>query len=162
MALFSRNRSSASVPATTTARPDVERDEDGIPLAPTQPLRDEDRAEIDGHLQALADSGVDVDDLTSLSDGLHAAYQEWAGARDTDHTGIVHRFSVGIGEHLARHTDLEWSLVSDVFGTDLGLVESHRAMFMVVPSNIVAARWMRGETRWIPDVVGHLVRRRER
>ncbi len=161
MSLFSRKQSSPSGPTSTT-RPDVERDEDGIPLSPTQPLRDEDRAEIDGHLQALDDAGVDIDDLTSLSNGLDAAYQAWAGAKDTDHGQIVQRFSVGIGEHLSRHTDLDWSLVSDVFGTDLGLVESSRAMFMVVPSNIVAARWMRGETMWIPDVVGHLVRRRQR
>lgn len=161
MGLFSRTKPATTEPSSV-ARPDVERDEDGIPLTPTQPLRDVDRTEIDDHLQALGDAGVDVDDLASLRDGLDAAYQAWAVAKDSDHGQIVQRFAVGIGEHLARHTDLEWSLVSDVFGTDLGLVESQRAMFMVVPSNIVAARWMRGETMWIPDVVGHLVRRRDR
>ncbi len=161
MGLFRNSKTASSAPASAP-RPDVERDEDGLPLTPTQPLRDIDREEIDGHLRALAEVGVDVDDLASLSDGLDAAYQAWAVEKDSDHGQIVQRFSIGIGEHLARHTDLEWSLVSDVFGTDLGLVESRRAMFMVVPSNIVAARWMRGETMWIPDVVGHLVRRRDR
>jgi hypothetical protein len=28
----------------------------------------------------------------------------------------------------------------------------------VVPANLVAARWMNGETGWLPGVVGHLVR----
>lgn len=161
MSLFSRNKT-ASVTPTSAPRPDVERDEDGIPLTPTQPLRETDREDINGHLQVLTDAGVDVDDLASLSVGLDAAYQEWFATKGADHSAIVQRFAAGIGEHLARHTDLEWRLVSDIYGTDVGLVESDRAMFMVVPSNIVAARWMRGETMWIPDVVGHLVRRRNR
>ena len=161
MGLFSRSKS-ASVTPTSAPHPDVERDEDGIPLTPTQPLREADREEISGHLEDLAHAGVDVDDLASLTRGLDAAYQEWSAAKGADHSQIVQRFATGIGEHLARHTDLEWRLVSDVYGTDIGLAESDRAMFMVVPSNIVAARWMRGETMWIPDVVGHLVRRRTR
>lgn len=67
-----------------------------------------------------------------------------------------------MGEHLSRHTDLDWRIVTDVFGTDLGLLEGPRGAFMVVPSNLVAGRWMRGETGWIPGVVGHLVSCRER
>jgi hypothetical protein len=31
-----------------------------------------------------------------------------------------------------------------------------------VPHNLVAGRWMRGETGWVPGVVGHMVRRRNR
>ncbi len=161
MGLFTRTKTASTTP-TPTPRADVERDEDGIPRTPAQPLREADREEISRHLQALTDAGVDVDDLASLTNGLDAAYQEWSATKAADHSAIVQRFAAGIGEHLARHTDLEWRLVSDVYGTDLGLVESDRAMFMLVPSNIVAARWMRGETMWIPDVVGHLVRRRER
>jgi hypothetical protein len=52
-------------------------------------------------------------------------------------------------------------VVTDVFGTDLGLVAA-RADTVVVPHNLVGARWMRGETGWIPGVVEHLVRIRPR
>lgn len=44
-------------------------------------------------------------------------------------------------------------------GVDL---DGPRGGFMVVPGNLVAGRWMRGETGWVPPVVGHLVRCRER
>ena len=51
----------------------------------------------------------------------------------------------------------EWAVVTDVFGTDLGLVAA-RADTVIVPHNLVGARWMRRETGWIPGVVSHLVR----
>ncbi|MGB5952068.1 MAG: hypothetical protein WBG57_06055 [Ornithinimicrobium sp.] len=142
-----------------TAAVDV--DEFGRPTTPVSPLGDSERAQISTCIQELVDAGVDVDDLESLSHGLDAAYTAWSQTRDADHSTIVQRYSIGVGEHLSRHTDLDWSLVSDVFGTDLGLAEGPRGTFVIVPGNIVASRWMRGETQWIPDVVGHLVRRRE-
>ena len=70
-------------------------------------------------------------------------------------------YAVAIGEHLARHSAREWAIVTDVFGTDLGLVAA-RADTVVVPHNLVGARWMRGETGWVPGVVSHLVSIRPR
>ena len=70
---------------------------------------------------------------------------------------IVERFAIGIGEHLHRATDLSWSRVTDAFGTDLA-VAGGKDDFVVVPGNLVAARWMNAETGWVPGVVGHLVR----
>ncbi|HET8766639.1 MAG TPA: DUF3806 domain-containing protein, partial [Pedococcus sp.] len=106
-----------------------------------------------------------VDDLDSLSAGLDAAYRSWEqspeGARP-DHAAVVERYALGIGEHLERHTDLDWQVVTDVFGTDLALTEGFKGTFVVVPHNLVAGRWMRGETGWVPGVVGHMVRRRNR
>ena len=108
-----------------------------------------------------------VDDLTSLGAGYDAAYRGWKDAAESDsaaddHAAIVERYAVGIGEHLDRHTDLDWQVVTDVFGTDLALTEGMRGAFVVVPHNLVAGRWMRGETGWIPAVVGHMVARRTR
>ena len=79
-----------------------------------------------------------------------------------DHAAVVECYALAIGEHLHRHTDLDWQLVTDVFGTDLSLTEGFKGSFVVVPHNLVAGRWMRGETGWVPAVVGHLVRRRNR
>ena len=48
-------------------------------------------------------------------------------------------------------------MISDAFGTDLG-VSARRRDLAVVPPTIVATRWINRETGWVPGVVGHLVR----
>ncbi|MGI8946933.1 MAG: hypothetical protein ACR2FV_02940 [Ornithinimicrobium sp.] len=107
-------------------------------------------------VQQLQDQGVDIDDLDSLSAGLDTAYAQWATTRTGDHSAIVGRYSFGIGEHLSRHTDLDWRIVTDLFGTDLGLLDGPRGSFMVVPGNHRSLRrldaWSclesRGESCW--------------
>lgn len=130
-----------------------------------EPLGDAERARISAALDGLAADGVDVDDLASLGAGLDRAYAAWAAAPDgdrPDHAAIVERYAIGIGAYLDQHTDLDWQVVTDVFGTDLALTEGYKGSFVVVPHNLVAGRWMRGETGWIPGVVGHIVKRRTR
>jgi len=171
MGLFGRRHDDApgpGAPAPVEVDPafaDVE-DDDGRPLRPTTaPPSAEDLARIAGSLEALVAEGVDIDVLTSLSDGYDRAYAAWAGADPgsrADHAEVVARYACGIGEHLHRHTDLDWAVVTDVFGTDLAVAGGVSGAFTVVPSNLVAARWMRGETGWIQGVVGHLVTLRSR
>lgn len=129
------------------------------------PLGDGERDRITAALDGLAADGVDVDDLASIGAGLDRAYAAWSAAPEDgrpDHAAIVERYAVGIGEYLDRNTDLDWQVVTDVFGTDLSLTEGYKGSFVVVPHNLVAGRWMRGETGWVPAVVGHIVRRRTR
>jgi Domain of unknown function (DUF3806) len=139
---------------------------DGASLQPVvAPIGEDERRRIDAALEALAADGVDVDDLDSLSAGLDRAYAAWLSSPEgsrPDHAAAVERYALGIGEHLDRTTDLDWQVVTDVFGTDLALTEGFKGTFVVVPHNLVAGRWMRGETGWVPAVVGHLVRRRNR
>ena len=173
MAWFGRGRddSAAEVPEVPEAGertlPDAGDTLDpGASLRPlVDPLGDGERGRITAALESLTAEGVDVDDLDSLSAGLDRAYAAWSGAPEgarPDHAAIVERYAVGIGEHIDRHTDLDWQVVTDVFGTDLSLTEGFKGSFVVVPHNLVAGRWMRGETGWIPAVVGHIVRRRTR
>ncbi|WP_270888717.1 DUF3806 domain-containing protein [Pedococcus sp. 5OH_020] len=140
--------------------------DDGAALRPlVQPLGDQERTRIAQALTDLQAEGVDVDDLEALGSALDRAYSAWRDAPDgtrPDHAAIVERYAVGIGEYLERHTDLDWQVVTDVFGTDLSLTEGFKGSFVVVPHNLVAGRWMRGETGWVPAVVGHIVRRRNR
>lgn len=139
---------------------------DGDSLRPVvDPVPAQDRERIDSAVSALEAQGVDLDDLDSIGDALDAAYRDWESAplgSRPDHAAIVERFAMAIGTHLDRHTDLDWQVVTDVFGTDLALTEGFKGSFVVVPHNLVAGRWMRGETGWVPAVVGHLVRRRSR
>jgi hypothetical protein len=172
VAWFGRGRDDADARAPEPQVPERTLPEAGDTLDPAaslrplvEPLGDVERARISAALQALADEGVDVDDLTSLGSGLDRAYAAWSAAPQEgrpDHAAIVERYAVGIGEHLERHTDLDWQVVTDVFGTDLSLTEGFKGSFVVVPHNLVAGRWMRGETGWVPAVVGHIVRRRTR
>ena len=129
------------------------------------PLGEVERGRISAALEGLAADGVDVDDLASIGAGLDRAYAAWSSAPEDDrpdHAAIVERYAVGIGEYLDRNTDLDWQVVTDVFGKDLSLTEGYKGSFVVVPHNLVAGRWMRGETGWIPAVVGHIVKRRTR
>lgn len=126
------------------------------------PIGETEREHLARRLAELREGGIDVDDLDSIGRGYDAAYAAYrAGQLSESHDAAVDRFAVAIGEHLARTTDLRWQIVADVFGTDLGLMGS-RGDDVVVPLNLVGARWMRQETGWIPGVVGHLKRTRER
>jgi hypothetical protein len=109
---------------------------------------------------ALERAGVDVDDLVALGaayDTAVTAYQNGRKSEREDEREIVEQFSIAIGDHLHRNTDLSWSRVTDAFGTDLA-VAGGKDEFVVVPGNLVAARWMNAERGWLPGVVGHLVR----
>lgn len=133
----------------------------GVPLRPRlDAVPDQEQQRIAAGLAALAAEGVEVDDLASLGAAYDAALAAWHATpkrRREDDADVTERFAIGIGEHLARHTDLTWSLVRDAFGTDLA-VAGGRDDFVVVPANLVTSRWLNGETGWLPGVVGHLVR----
>ncbi|WP_151523894.1 hypothetical protein [Serinicoccus kebangsaanensis] len=131
-----------------------------LPLTPeSRTISGEERARIDAGLAAVQAEGVDVDDLASIGAGLDRALAGWLGGGGSDHDDIVERYAMAVGEHLHRRTDLAWEVVTDVFGTDLGVCAGD---FVVVPSNLVAVRWMRRERGWVPKVVGHIVEVRSR
>jgi Domain of unknown function (DUF3806) len=167
MGWFSRKKSVdaepvSSGPTLEPADQDVS-DEGGVLQPQAARCGPEEQARIDRGLAALEAEGVDVDDLASIGAGFDAAYLAWdTGGRKDDHAAVVERYGIGVGEHLHRHTDLDWKVVTDVFGTDLAVAGGFKHDFVVVPTNLVAGRWMRGETGWIPAVVGHIVTRRER
>jgi hypothetical protein len=139
---------------------------DDVPETPVvEGVPEEDQARIKAALAELESAGVDVDDLASIGAGLDAAFVAWESTPEAGrepHDRIVERFAFGIGEHLHRHTDLRWQLVTDAFGTDLAVADGMRGGFVVVPMNLVAVRWLRREQGWVPGVVGHLVQLRTR
>ncbi len=126
-------------------------------------LDEQERARIEAGVQRLVELGVDVDDIDSIGAAYDAALTRSRADSSSDGgpDTIVDTFAIAIGEHLARHSAREWAVVTDVFGTDLGLVAA-QADTVIVPHNLVGARWMRGETGWVPRVVSHLVRLRPR
>ncbi|MEO3938856.1 DUF3806 domain-containing protein [Dermatophilaceae bacterium Soc4.6] len=135
-----------------------------VPMRPrVRPVGDAEVARVTAGLAELDALGVDVDDLASLGAGFDAAMGEWTATperRRADEDARREPWVIGLGEHLVRHTDLEWSLVHDAFGTDLA-VAGGEDDFVVVPANLVGARWMGGQQGWVPGVLAHLVRVRE-
>ena len=166
MGLFSR-RSRETRADADGARPEpaavegpaVELPEDGRPVSAA--LSEAERSRIARALDALAARGIDVDNLAAIGTAYDLAFAENRGGDGTRAAELVELFGIAIGEHLVRHSTRSWAVVTDVFGTDLGLMDA-RGDTVIVPHNLVSARWMREETGWIPGVVGHLVTLRPR
>lgn len=158
MAWFSRKDKPDSA-GSTVAPADPEDVE--LPLRPEiERPGDAEWARLAAGRKSVEAAGLDPDDLDALGAAYDTAAAAWKDGRKTereDEREIVERFAIAIGEHLHRKTDLSWSRVTDAFGTDLA-VAGGKDDFVVVPGNLVAARWMNGETGWLPGVVGHLVR----
>lgn len=115
------------------------------------------RERVAATLAQLTERGVDVDDLDSIGLAYDTAFSVWASDPEAQDSGqVIELVGTAIGEHLARHSAREWAVVTDVFGTDLGLVAAS-AETVIVPHNIVSARWMRRDRGWVPAVVRHLV-----
>ena len=106
------------------------------------------RERIEAALAALAEAGIDVDDLGSLSAAFDAAV-------DREDPSALPMLAVGVGEYLHRHADLRWAVVIDSFGRDLGL-EGRRRVLHIVPDSLLSARWMRREKGWLDGAVRHL------
>lgn len=160
MGLFSR-RGPDPEPPDEPAVPD---DDDRRPLHPVaRELRPQDAALLERCRAELAAEGLDLDSLEAIGAAYDAAVSTHRSGRwrRDEHTPYVERFGVALGEWLTRHTDLRWTTVSDVFGTDLGLMAPDDD-FALVPSNIVSGRWMNGQTGWVPGVLRHLASLRAR
>jgi hypothetical protein len=165
MGLFSRRaKDEDATPAPERSEPsDLEGGagsdvvDDGRPERPEDaPIGEAERARIDAALARMSEAGWDVDDLQSIA----TAYDQAFGADATASPGrddVVEVVGLAIGEHLVRHGRMDWRIVTDAFGTDLGVVARRRPV-SVIPTTIVATRWINGERGWIPGVVGHLVR----
>jgi hypothetical protein len=164
--LFGRSSSPDPGRSAPESDPDVENE---LPMEAADlviprllPLAPGDAERITAALQTLAANGVDVDDIGSLGAAFDRAFAAWSGqraGRREDHGRMVERFGLGLAEHLTRITDLTWGRVSDAFGTEVG-VGAQQDGELLVPTNLVAVRWMNGETGWLPDVVATIVRRR--
>mgnify|MGYP001172748843 FL=1 len=111
-------------------------------------------AQVEERLRQAITLGADPEDIASIGhtlDRLRSLPDETVSRADLD------AVATALGEHLARHGGFRWAFITDPFGSDVGL-ESRRGTTTVVPSNLVAARWMRRETGWVEGVVRHLAR----
>lgn len=150
----------ATVSAAAAAQPSADSgDDEGFVVPKVRGIPEAEQQRIQRLLGEVRDAGVDVDDLQAIGRAYDDWLAGWLAQRDSkreDHQVLVDRLGVAIGEHLVRHTDVEWGMVTDAFGTDLG-VAAAADDFTVVPMNLVAVRWLNRTSGWVPGVVGHLV-----
>lgn len=161
MGWFSRKDKGTSEP-TQSAPQDLAgeldaTDPDFTGRALAKPLSEQEQGRITAALETLAARGVDVDDLASIGSAYDALCRAHGTDRPEESREACELIGIAIGEHLHRHSALKWAIVTDTFGTDLGLATA-RTDTVVVPHNLVSARWMRRETGWVPRVVEHLLR----
>lgn len=149
MRLFRRDRSTPD-PANGGEPPTEEATsaDEPVEAVTATPIGPAEQERIAAALAELARTGVDVDDLASLS----AAYD---AALDREDSSVLPILAVGVGEHLHRHARFRWAVVSDSFGRDLGVQGSRRALH-VIPDSLLTARWMRRERGWLERTVRHL------
>ena len=166
MGWFSKsNRSEPDAPRAadiaTHSVSDSAADDDPLPARPQwRALTGDQRAALDAEVAAGAARGADHTDLQALGRALDAAMDAWYAVPERnreDYTAVTHRWGVA----LAGATDLQWGMVTDVYGTDLGLMGARDDM-VIVPQNLVSARWLNHQTGWVPGVLGHLVTLRTR
>lgn len=147
MRLFRRSNKDPEPSAEQWETTEEELDEPAESITAT-PLDAASRERVAAGLTTLSEIGVDVDDLTSLSEAFDAAL-------DRGDSDLLTTLAIGVGEHLARHGAMRWAIVTDSFGRDLGL-EGRRRNLHVIPESLLTARWMRQERGWLAGAVAHL------
>jgi hypothetical protein len=88
-------------------------------------------------------------------EALDRAWSIWMASDENDNEQInkhINAFGVAFGHLLVDSGVFCWAIVSDDFGTDLGLrALPNRGDVSVVPANFVAKRWERKEIHFFVD-----------
>jgi len=83
-------------------------------------------------------------------------FTEWQqGPADSqDANAMCMLIGVGLGDAIIeRVPELEWKIITDNFGTDIGLFGKDVGTVVTHPTNMVAKRIESGETTWIARTV---------
>lgn len=127
-----------------------------------QPLDRAAHRALSGWLSDAQAAGLDLEDPESIGqaydDYVHEVLLTPADER-TDPTEHLTMIGMAMGEHLQRHSSLQWRVVSDAQGTDLALA-SEDDLGVLYPVDPVAQAWSARQREWIPafiaDVLGQL------
>jgi len=88
-------------------------------------------------------------------EALDRAWRVWITSKETDKQKIkdhINAFGVAFGELLVDSGVFAWVIVTDDYGTDLGVrALPNRGDASVVPADFVGKRWDRKETDFIVD-----------
>ncbi|WP_116946953.1 DUF3806 domain-containing protein [Jiangella endophytica] len=98
-------------------------------------------------------------DIVALGAAYDAALRGWTSVppeERPDPNELINRLGVGFGEHVRRRAGLAWVVASDEHGTELAL-HGQPGDVLLYPANLVAKRWVAGETGVLPDLAAALI-----
>ncbi len=122
---------------------------DGVPVV--EPVDTHARIMLRGWLGDAARLGIDPNSPETIQE----AYETYLDAvlatepdQRVDPTPTLTAIGMALGEHLRRHCDADWAIVSDEQGRDLALVspEHDSILFPVDP---VAGHWQVQQREWV-------------
>jgi len=116
----------------------------------SKPINKAEQVWIENNLTAVRSliTSLDGSDGAITPDALDRAYEAWfSGHRsDTeDPNPMINAFGIAFGRHLVDTLTLQWAIVKEQGRSDLAVV-GQPGDIVVVPANLVAKRYTRGET----------------
>jgi hypothetical protein len=85
---------------------------------------------------------------------LDEVYAAWHGQHNReaeDPNPMINAFGLAFGQYLVDNLNLEWAMVSDDQGTEIA-VHGQPGDILVFPPNLVAKRYVKGETEFFKTV----------
>lgn len=113
----------------------------------------------------VAASHPDRIDCEMTPEFLDIAYKHWitTGTElDRNANDVVHAIGFAFGQFLVDHEQFEWTLVTDQFGTDIGVRALPRqGDVLVCPASMVAKRWETRETDFLVPFFQAVIEQRD-
>lgn len=109
----------------------------------------------------------------SIND-IHDAYEGWLTAtmprgllkrapkHQPDANTVVMALGVALGDQIAEATGMEWKIITDAYGTDMGLfldgVEGAYSEIVTHPMNFIAKRIVERQSGWLAPSATQLIK----
>ena len=113
----------------------------------------------------VTDSHPDGDDCDMTPDVLDVAYKHWLtnGIEINEQANdVVHAIGFAFGLFFVDNQEFEWAVVTDHFGTDLGVrALPSKGDVLVCPASMVAKRWETKETDFLVPIYRAVIDQRD-
>lgn len=100
-------------------------------------------------------------DCAMTPDILDAAYKQWLNSDvelDSQANEVVHAIGFAFGQFLVDNEGFEWTIVSDQFGTEVGVrALPDRGDVLVCPASLLAKRWETKEVDFLAPIYRALI-----
>lgn len=121
-----------------------------VPAPTYAALTDSENQWIAAHVEYGRTLGLEAANPVSISeffDSSVLAVQSGEQSRE-DANAVINVVAVLLGEHIRATSTLNWTIVTDEFGTDLCL-SSPETSWVFFPQSSVAKRWEETQTGWV-------------
>lgn len=118
-----------------------------------EPVGEAEKKALNGWLEDAASWNIDLTDIATV-DTAYERYLAYVLEQDEserqDPTAVMAMIGFALGQWLNNTTILEWRVITDDEGRDLGLALPDESSFMF-PSDFVSDAWNEGRSGWLAD-----------